>query len=107
MSALQAGAGRKHDRSVRPEAWQWDLVQAAPWSLLRGLVHSDGCFFINRTGPYAYLSVAFSNRSTDILDLFCAACDLAGAEHRRGRESVRVYRRASVAAFAAFVGLKR
>ena len=47
-------AGRrlsKHERRIILEPWQQDLVDAASWALLRGLIRSDGCVFINRTGP--------------------------------------------------------
>lgn len=103
----QTGPGLKHDRRIILEPWQRELVERAPWAFLRGLTHSDGCFFINRTGRYMYLSVAFSNRSEDILDLFAWACRLVGVACRRGRTDVRIYRRESVAGFAAFVGSKR
>jgi hypothetical protein len=73
----QHGRGRKHERDIVLEAWQLRLVEAAPWSFLRGLVRTDGCHYINRTVPYEYLSYAFSNRSSGILDLFSAACDLS------------------------------
>jgi hypothetical protein len=38
--------------AIRLEPWQEDLVDAAPWALLRGLVRSDSCVFVNRTEPY-------------------------------------------------------
>jgi hypothetical protein len=103
----QHGPGRKHHRRIRLEPWQQQHVRAAPWSFLRGLVHSDGCFFINRTGRYRYLSVEFANRSPDILDLFAGACDAVGVTIRRYDRSIRVHDRASVREFAAFVGSKR
>jgi hypothetical protein len=102
----QAAPGLKHDRRIILEPWQTKAVEAAPWAFLRGLTHSDGCFFINRTGPYRYLSVAFSNRSRDIIDLFVWACGLVGVACRPNGENVRIYRRAAVADFAAFVGSK-
>ena len=103
----QHGAGRKHDRRILLEPWQQRHVRAAPWSFLRGLVHSDGCFFINRTGRYQYLSVDFSNRSADILDLFVGACHSVGVDCRRYERHIRIYDRAGVQAFAVFVGSKR
>ncbi len=103
----QHGRGPKHTRPVVLEDWQRAAVDAAPWRLLRGLLHSDGCAYMNRTGRYSYLSWDFSNRSQDILDLFCATCDAVGVEHRRYRQHVRVHRRASVAALVEHVGLKQ
>ena len=103
----QHGPGLKHERRIVLEQWQRDLVREAPWSFLRGLVHSDGCFFINRTGPYAYLSSEFCNLSPDIRALFTEACDAVGVQYRVNGNRVRIYRRESVALMAAFVGLKR
>lgn len=102
----QHGAGKKHDRRIELEEWQRTLVEAAPWALLRGLVHSDGCFFINRTGRYKYLSVAFKNKSADIRELFAETCERVGVRPRMSGDGVRIYRRGDVADFAAFVGAK-
>jgi hypothetical protein len=103
----QHGAGKKHDRPIVLERWQEELVAQAPWSLLRGLLWSDGCFFINRTGPYRYLSASFSNRSAEILALFCRTCERVGVRYTTTGSSVRICRRSSVADLAAFVGTKR
>ena len=103
----QHGPGKKHQREIRLQPWQQQSVRDAPWSFLRGCVHSDGCFFINRTGRYRYLSLEFHNLSGDILDLFAGACDAVGATYRRYDRQVRIYDRATVHDFAAFVGVKR
>jgi hypothetical protein len=106
----QHGPGKKHDRKIELEPWQWRLVEEAPWSLLRGLIRSDGCAFINRTGPYEYLSYDFGNLSKDLIDIFTTTCDLVGVEYRatqyRRRWSVRINRRASVSLMQENVGLK-
>jgi hypothetical protein len=113
----QHGPGRKHEREIKLEDWQWRLLAESPWPFLRGCVRSDGCAFINRTDvhraqPYEYLSYDFSNRSKDIVDLFAAACELAGIHDYRvsGKASrrwdVRINRRASVALMLEHVGLK-
>jgi hypothetical protein len=34
----QHGAGKKHDRRIRLEAWQKQLVEAAPWAFIRGCI---------------------------------------------------------------------
>ena len=73
---------------------------------LRGCIWSDGSSFVNRTGPYEYLSYEFANLSVGILDLFCTVCELVGVEHRRYAQRVRVNRRPSVAVMVANVGLK-
>lgn len=108
----QYGPGLKHDRRIELERWQRSHVQAAPWSLLRGLIRSDGSHFINRTGPYEYLSYEFSNRSRDIVDIFLGACRLVELHprsnylKRRGLWQVRLNRRADVGRLISNVGLK-
>ena len=114
----QHGPGRQHERAISLEDWQWRLLEESPWRFLRGCIRSDGCAFINRTDvhraqPYEYLSYDFSNKSKDIVDLFTAACDVAGIhDYRvtadsRGRWDVRINRRDSVALMLEHVGLKR
>jgi hypothetical protein len=106
----QHGPGKKHERTIGLESWQWRLVEKAPWPLLRGLIRSDGCAFINRTGPYEYLSYDFANLSKDVIDIFTTTCDLVGVEYRVTRYcrrwSVRINRRGSVALMEGHVGLK-
>ena len=46
----QHGVGMKHERDIVLEAWQTMIVEREPWSFLRGLIRSDGCVFVNRTG---------------------------------------------------------
>jgi hypothetical protein len=103
----QHGPGMKHTRRIQLERWQEGLIAEAPWHFLKGCIRSDGCSFINRTGPYEYLAYQFDNRSSDILDLFCGTCDLVGLEYRRYTYYVRINRRASVAQLKAKVGVKR
>jgi hypothetical protein len=102
----QHGAGRKHERDIVLEDWQTAIVAREPWTFLRGLIRSDGCVFINRTGRYEYLSYEFSNRSAQIRELFMDACDRVDVEYRPYRRYVRIYRRASVALMEEYVGLK-
>ena len=81
-------------------------MQLKPWPFLRGCIRSDGCAFVNRTGPYSYLSYEFSNRSAQIRELFMDACDLVGVEYRAYQRYVRIYRRPSVALMQKHVGMK-
>jgi hypothetical protein len=108
----QHGAGPKHKRRIRLVDWQERLVQAEPRSFIRGLIHSDGCRFINpiRHGEklYEYPRYNFSNASADIRKLFCDACDLLGIEWRvMNARNISVAKRASVARLDEFVGPKR
>jgi hypothetical protein len=109
----QHGPGKKHQRVIALECWQWQQIVHAPWGFIRGCIRSDGSAFINRTGRYEYLSYDFSNRSREIVELFCRACDLVGVEQRftgsnsrRGVWDARINRRASVALMLEHVGLK-
>jgi hypothetical protein len=106
----QDGQGKKHERRISLEEWQRCRVDQAPWGLLRGCIRSDGCAFVNRTGPYDYLTYDFSNKSRDIVELFSAACGAVGVEHRTtcwgGLWRVRINRRRSVDLMLAGVGLK-
>lgn len=102
----QAGAGKKHLRALTFESWQTALIEAAPWRFLRGCIRSDGCVFVNRTGPYEYVSYEFSNLSREITDLFVATCERLGLRPRRYRRYVRLYRRADVALLLEHVGTK-
>lgn len=102
----QHGPGKKHDRPVVLERWQSAAVTAAPWSFLRGCIRSDGCVYINRTGPYEYESYDFANLSKGILALFASTCAGVGVECRVYEKSVRIYRRASVALMLEHVGRK-
>jgi hypothetical protein len=108
----QHGPGRKHERPIVLRSWQRHLVARDPERFLRGLIHSDGCRFINpvRHGEkvYRYLRYNFSNASADIRKLFCDTCDLLGIEWRvMNARNISVARRASVARLDEFVGPKR
>jgi transcriptional regulator with XRE-family HTH domain len=81
----QHGPGPKHLRRIALKSWQRKLTAVHPTSLLRGLIHSDGCRVINRfqtrlpTGrlaTYEYPRYFFSNLSADIRRIFCEHCDL-------------------------------
>jgi hypothetical protein len=112
----QHGPGKKHERSIVLEPWQREHVESAPWPFIRGCIRTDGCAFINRTDihrpkPYEYLSYEFSNMSKDIVDLFVEACDRVRVFTRvtrngRGRWSVRINTRESVALMLEHVALK-
>lgn len=81
----QRGSGRKPQRVLGMQEWQWELVERHPAAFLRGLFHSDG----SRSNNWATRQVAgsqkrydyprweFSNRSEEILEWCAAALDLA------------------------------
>jgi hypothetical protein len=115
----QHGPGRKHERRIELRDWQREIVDAHPWELVRGLVHSDGCRITNWTTRtvagkpkrYEYPRYFFTNRSDDIRKIFSDALDAVGVEWStlaRGSRplNISVARRSSVALMDAHIGPK-
>jgi hypothetical protein len=103
----QHAPGRKHRRRIELQEWQEEVVQAAPDSLLRGLIHSDGCRVINRVGQRQYPRYFFTNLSTDIQRIFCRACEQLGlAWTRPSFKNISIARSSDVAKLDVFVGDK-
>lgn len=103
----QHGAGMKHLRLIVLAPWQRDAVAGSPQLLLRGLIHSDGCRFINTgRGNWSHPRYSFSNRSEDIRRIFCDACDLLGLRWTTAPHTVYVSRKADVAELDRFIGPK-
>ncbi|MGP3988026.1 helix-turn-helix domain-containing protein [Streptomyces sp. 3N207] len=115
----QHGPGRKHERRITLASWQQKIVDAYPWELIRGLVHSDGCRITNWTTRmvggqrkrYEYPRYLFTNKSDDIRELYCRTLDQVGVEWKvtkRGTVpyNISVARRASVALMDVHVGAK-
>jgi transcriptional regulator with XRE-family HTH domain len=108
----QHGPGLKHTRSIELEDWQREITHAFPEMLIRGLIHSDGCRFLNRVRHgetvYVYPRYMFSNRSRQIHSIFTEHLDRLGIEWRWSNgHTISVARRDSVARLDAFVGPKR
>jgi hypothetical protein len=109
----QHGEGMKHQRPIVLERWQAAIaLDTHPDLFVRGLIHSDGCRFVNHVRsangrPYAYTRYSFSNTSADIRGLFVEACTRLGIECRRmNRYNISVARRASVTRLDEIVGPK-
>lgn len=107
----QHGAGVKHARRIALEPWQEAITRRHPERLLRGLIHSDGCRFINRVRvrgkEYAYPRYCFSNTSDDIRAIFCEHLDLLGVSWRRmNAVNISVARRGDVERLDEFIGPK-
>ncbi len=104
----QAGPGMKHTRRIELADWQRELMERHPKLLLRGLIHSDGCRFINTgTGGWRCPRYAFSNTSDDILGIFCDTCDLLGVRWTTAPRTVYVSRKSDVEFLDTFIGPKR
>ncbi len=106
--ACSRSTGRARSTSARScsRTGSEAIVDAAPWSFLRGCIRSDGCVFVNRTGRYEYLSYGFANYSADILDLVESTCRAQGLSPRRYARAIRLNRRDDVARLLEHVGLK-
>lgn len=111
----QHGAGRKHERRLGMQPWQWAIVEAYPGDFLRGLFHSDGCLSQNTVykdllagrKSYLYPRWQFSNASEEILGWCGDALDLVDVAWRRSNTRViSVSRRADVARLTALIGEK-
>lgn len=111
----QHGTGRKHERPIVLDGWQQTIVDQYPDRFVRGLIHSDGYFGMNRVRRpvademkyYSYSRYQFTNESGDIKRLFCDACDRLGINWRRmNRKTISVARRHDVAKMDLIVGPK-
>jgi hypothetical protein len=108
----QHGPGKKHDRPIVLEPWQQEIVDAEPEAVLRGLIRSDGCRFMNRVRVggkrYEYPRYTFTNHSADIRRLFTDTLDQLGIAWRQmNAVNISVARREAVAALDEFIGPKR
>lgn len=102
----QHGPGRKHLRKIGLESWQTDLVEAQPGLFLRGLIHSDGCRFINTGRNWKHPRYGFSNRSDDIRRIFEDTCAVLGVHTTRATYTVYVSRKTDVAVLDRQIGPK-
>lgn len=108
----QHGPGKKHLRRIGLVTWQEELLADESTSLLRGLIHSDGCRSVNTIKhpkkTYVYPRYLFSNYSDDIRQIFCDACDRLGVKWRRmNATNISIARRESIAAMDEFIGPRR
>jgi hypothetical protein len=102
----QHGPGRKHERRIALEDWQREHVANHPEHLLRGLIHSDGCRFVNTGRNWRHPRYSFNNRSDGIRTIFCDACDALGIHWTVAPRTVYVSRVRDVALLDEFIGPK-
>lgn len=103
----QHGPGKKHQRSISLEPWQEKLTEQAPESLVRGLIHSDGCRVVTLDRGVESVRYHFKNRSEDIKEIFCTHLDLLGIPWTRPCDmQVAVYRKIAVKRLDEFIGPK-
>jgi hypothetical protein len=78
-----------------------------PESLIRGLIHSDGCRILHTVKGHQYVRYFFSNMSQDIHGIFRDACDQRGIRWTvSSPKTTSIARRDAVAALDRFVGPK-
>jgi hypothetical protein len=109
MAVPLPAAWPRHEAPAKDFArhWQRDLTARWPEALLRGLIHSDGCRFMNTGRKWRHPRYAFYNVSEDIKDIFCTACSQLGLDWTRsGPKTIYVSRKAEVAVLDRFVGPK-
>ncbi len=102
----QHGPGKKHLRGIALADWQEQLVQRAPHLLLRGLIHSDGCRFLNTGRGWCHPRYSFSNRSSDIRRIFTDTCSLMDLHWTTSGYTVYVSRKADVRTLDRLIGPK-
>lgn len=76
----QNGLKKKYERKIELLEWQKEII--APIELLKGLIHSDGCFYTEKINDkYTYERFVFSNKSIDLHDIFQKACNTLNIEY--------------------------
>ncbi|HYP47814.1 MAG TPA: hypothetical protein VEQ61_04175, partial [Thermoleophilaceae bacterium] len=104
----QHGPGRKHERRIELAPWQRRLATLHPRLLLRGLIHSDGCRFVNTGRGWSHPRYAFANSSDGVRSIFCSACEALGVRWTwAAPNTIYVSRKADVARLDEFIGPKR
>jgi hypothetical protein len=111
----QHGPGPKHTRRIYLAGWQQKLAERWPEQLVKGMIQSDGCRFVNTgRGGWRHPRYGFTNVSTDITSIFCSACDCLGLrwtaafpKDETAAVSIYVSRKEDVARLDEFVGAKR
>jgi len=98
----QHGAGRKHNRKIKLEEWQEEIIKRFPIEFISGLLYSDGCIFYSK-GKLCY---EFSNMSKNILEIFEWVCDLLNVKHTRTWKSVNIRKKSEVEKIAKLVPTK-
>ena len=104
----QHGPGRKHLRPIVLVPWQCEIVARHPRSLIRGLIHSDGCRVVANDRGVMSVRYHFSNLSEDIKRIYCDGLDAIGIPWTRpSNRDIAVYRKVATTLLDEFVGLKR
>jgi hypothetical protein len=110
------GDGRKHDRKIELSEFQKQHIQNGARFLLRGLFHSDGCYYrqrILRDGS-EIMNYSFCNKSKDIHAIYQMALEICGigySYHRKTKDDdsisiTGIYKKTDVDAAFSIMGSK-
>lgn len=110
----QAQPGPKNRRRIILDQWQTEIAETYADQLIRGLIHSDGCRYLNTvhasvadsSKSYSYPSYSFTNTSKDILGILARALTTIGIQFRMYDRAIAITRRDAVARLDEFVGDK-
>lgn len=75
----QHDIGRKHERPIVLEDWQKEIIDEFPDDFLKGLIYTDGSFYL-AGGKYKRCS--FTNKSKDIIDLCSDTMNKLNINHK-------------------------
>lgn len=108
----QNGKGKKSDRKIELEKWQKEIIVYE--DLIKGLIHSDGCFYSEKIDDkYNYERFMFSNKSIDLHEIFQQSCDYLKIEYDfqhkgnvKGNWQTRISKKESVKKLKQFIGTK-
>ena len=75
----QHGEGRKHERPIVLEDWQKDIIDEYNIEFLKGLIYTDGSFYLSQN-KYEYCN--FTNKSKDIIELCSNAMKNLNINHK-------------------------
>ncbi len=88
--------------------WQLEIVAAETVEFLTGLIHSDGCRVETLDRGVPSTRYHFSNRSSDIRELFCDALERIGVHWTRNQpNSIAIYRKRDTALLDTLIERKR
>ena len=106
----QHGIGEKYTRDVSLKEWQESIIDEI--SLLKGLFHSDGCFYEETIKEkYTYNRFCFTNKSKDIQNIFQSICYKNSIQfdvqtNKLDISIARISRKKSVAKLKQLIGIK-
>jgi len=105
-SLFPNGKGKKHLRKITLTDFQKNNINHE--FLLRGLFHSDGCFY--KSDKYYYYN--FTNKSKDIIDIFINCLNNIGVEYKLNYNTksdiykVNIYKKKDVIKLYTILGVK-